>query len=114
MLVVVPYRVDTYCKTVPWGTVGLIAANVLVALERLEAEQVRQVDDRQDAAMKVDRPDQDRVVVRHEMDREIIDDLLDRLDLQAVGLVAEFVITSYSIHYTKLYERGRFAPGATR
>ncbi|MHC4955056.1 MAG: rhomboid family intramembrane serine protease [Planctomycetota bacterium] len=32
MFVVVPYRVDTYCKELPWGTLGLIAANIAVAL----------------------------------------------------------------------------------
>ena len=32
MFIVVPYRVDTYCKEVPWGTLGLIAANIAVAL----------------------------------------------------------------------------------
>jgi len=32
MFVVVPYRVDTHCKEVPWGTIGLIAANCAVVL----------------------------------------------------------------------------------
>ncbi|MEM8882668.1 MAG: rhomboid family intramembrane serine protease [Planctomycetota bacterium] len=32
MLVVVPYKVDTYSAELPWGTIGIIAANLLIAL----------------------------------------------------------------------------------